>query len=106
MRIGCSTRSSIDGQAKLPTIHRGRETDDSGRDPTTRRDEGKGVLLVSADLDEVLELSDRIAVMYEGRFIGTGKAEELSREDIGLMMGGMTPRERDASTLAPAPTPD
>jgi len=55
------------------------------------RDDGKGVLLVSADLDEVLELSDRIAVMYEGRFIGTGKAEELSREDIGLMMGGLTP---------------
>lgn len=55
------------------------------------RDEGKGVLLVSADLDEVLELSDRIAVMYEGTFIGEGKADALSREEIGLMMGGIAP---------------
>lgn len=53
------------------------------------RDEGKGVLLVSADLDEILELSDRIAVMYEGEFIGIGSAEELSREEIGMMMGGI-----------------
>ena len=53
------------------------------------RDEGKGVLLVSADLDEVLELSDRIAVMYEGAFLGVGAAGELSREQIGLMMGGV-----------------
>lgn len=55
------------------------------------RDEGKGVLLVSADLDEILELSDRIAVMYEGMFIGTAKAEEFGREEIGLMMGGIAP---------------
>ncbi|MDR7426840.1 MAG: ABC transporter ATP-binding protein [Armatimonadota bacterium] len=58
------------------------------------RDQGKGVLLVSADLDEILELSDRIAVMYEGAFIGTGTAEEFSREEIGLMMGGVVPRGR------------
>ncbi len=55
------------------------------------RDEGKGVLLISADLDEILELSDRIAVMYEGEFLGVGKAEELTREEIGLMMGGIRP---------------
>jgi len=55
------------------------------------RDEGKGVLLVSADLDEIMELSDRIAVMYEGEFLGVGKAEELNREEIGLMMGGIRP---------------
>jgi len=55
------------------------------------RDEGKGVLLISADLDEILELSDRIAVMYEGEFLGLGKAEEFTREEIGLMMGGIRP---------------
>ncbi len=70
------------------------------------RDEGKGVLLVSADLDEVLEISDRIAVMYEGQFIGSGKVEELSREEIGLMMGGITPKGRDESALASSPTSD
>jgi len=58
------------------------------------RDAGKGVLLISADLDEILELSDRIAVMYEGAFIGTGKAEEFSREEIGLWMGGIAPKGR------------
>ncbi|HID87498.1 MAG TPA: ATP-binding cassette domain-containing protein, partial [Anaerolineae bacterium] len=55
------------------------------------RDEGRGVLLISADLDEIMELSDRIAVMYEGEFLGIGKAEELSREEIGMMMGGVRP---------------
>jgi simple sugar transport system ATP-binding protein len=56
------------------------------------RDEGKGVLLISADLDEILELSDTIAVMYEGEFLGVGKAEELTREEIGMMMGGIRVR--------------
>ena len=60
------------------------------------RDEGKGVLLISADLDEIMELSDRIAVMYEGEFLGVGKAEELSREEIGMMMGGIKPRSKGA----------
>lgn len=55
------------------------------------RDEGKGVLLISADLDEIMRLSDTIAVMYEGHFIGIGKAEELSREEMGMMMGGIRP---------------
>ncbi len=69
------------------------------------RDEGKGVLLVSADLDEVLELADRIAVMYEGRFLGVGPVEAFTREEIGLMMGGIAPRRRDA-LATPASPPD
>ncbi len=52
------------------------------------RTRGKAVLLVSADLDEVLQLSDRIAVMYEGEFMGIARPEELTREQIGMMMGG------------------
>ncbi|RLG59541.1 hypothetical protein DRN86_04100 [Candidatus Geothermarchaeota archaeon] len=55
------------------------------------RNENKAVLLVSADLDEVMELSDRIAVMYEGKFMGIKRREELSREEIGLMMSGVIP---------------
>lgn len=54
------------------------------------RDEGKAVLLVSADLEEIFQLSDRIAVMYEGKFMGVAKPEELDRERIGLMMGGVS----------------
>ncbi len=53
------------------------------------RDEGKAVLLISSDLDEVLSLSDRIAVIYEGRFMGVGRPSDYSIEEIGMMMGGV-----------------
>ncbi len=53
-----------------------------------KRDEGKAILLVSGDLDEVIQLSDRIAVMFEGRFVGIVRPEEVTREEIGLMMSG------------------
>ncbi len=53
-----------------------------------QRERGCGVLLVSEDLEEVLNLSDRIAVMFEGEFMGIVKPEEASIEDIGLMMAG------------------
>ena len=53
------------------------------------RDEGRAVLLVSADLDEVLMLSDRVGVMYEGQLMGIVRPEEVTIEEIGLMMGGV-----------------
>ncbi len=53
------------------------------------RDRGRAILLVSADLDEVLALSDRVAIMYEGRFMAVARPEELSRERIGMLMGGV-----------------
>jgi len=52
------------------------------------RDEGKGVLLVSSDLDEILQLSDRIAVMFDGKIVALKKADEISLEEIGMLMGG------------------
>ncbi len=52
------------------------------------RDAGKGVLLVSADLAEVLALSDRIAVMYQGRFVCVLPARECSAERLGPFMTG------------------
>src|SRR5437867_8856503 len=51
-----------------------------------RRDPGAAVLLVSAELDEVLELSDRILVVFRGNIVGTFLAEEAQREKIGLLM--------------------
>ena len=51
-----------------------------------RRDAGVGVLLVSAELDEVLDLSDRILVMYRGRVVGSFSAAEAQREKVGLLM--------------------
>jgi len=49
---------------------------------------GVGVLLVSEDLDEVMALSDRIAVMYEGRILGIVSADEADVSVIGQLMGG------------------
>jgi simple sugar transport system ATP-binding protein len=52
------------------------------------RDRGAAVLIVSTDLDEVLGLGDRIAVMYSGRMEGPFQSGDLTREQIGLMMAG------------------
>jgi ABC-type uncharacterized transport system ATPase subunit len=53
-----------------------------------KRDEGVGVLLVSVELDEIMALSDRIAVMYEGRIVDTVDADKVTREELGLLMAG------------------
>jgi ABC-type uncharacterized transport system ATPase subunit len=52
------------------------------------RDRGVGVLLVSAELDEIMALSDRIAVMYRGELVATMDAKEATRENLGLLMAG------------------
>jgi ABC-type uncharacterized transport system ATPase subunit len=57
------------------------------------RDDGVAVLLVSAELDEIMSLSDRIAVMYKGQIIATLDAEQASREKIGLLMAGVVEEE-------------
>ena len=53
-----------------------------------KRDEGVAVLLVSVELDEIMALSDRIAVMYEGEIVGTMDADAVTREELGLLMAG------------------
>lgn len=53
-----------------------------------RRDAGCAVLFISDDLDEVLLMSDRIAVMYEGRIMGVFDRRDADRERIGQLMGG------------------
>ncbi len=52
------------------------------------RDEKKGILLITTDLDEAIQLSDRLGVIYRGSFIGIKNPDELTEEKIGLMMGG------------------
>ena len=54
------------------------------------RDKGTAVVLVSEDLDEVLELADRVAVMYRGRVVGIVHAHGLTRERLGEMMAGVS----------------
>ena len=50
---------------------------------------GAAVLLVSEDLDEVLALADRVAVIHGGRIVGEAPAEKADREQIGLWMAGV-----------------
>ncbi len=50
--------------------------------------QGKAILLISENLDETLQLSDRIAVIYEGQIVGIVPAKETDRREIGLMMAG------------------
>ncbi|HYE83489.1 MAG TPA: ABC transporter ATP-binding protein [Clostridia bacterium] len=52
------------------------------------RDEGKAVLLVSLELDEIMALSDRIAVMYDGRIVGILDARDATEKKLGIMMAG------------------
>ena len=52
------------------------------------RDEGKAIILISADLDEVRCLSDRIVVMYEGRIVVQAYPDELDEIQLGLYMTG------------------
>jgi simple sugar transport system ATP-binding protein len=48
------------------------------------------VLLVSSELDEVLALADRVAVMYRGKVVGVLQGEHITRENVGLLMAGQT----------------
>lgn len=53
-----------------------------------QRDKGKAVLLVSFELDEIMDLSDRIAVIYDGEIVGILDAKDADEKKIGLMMAG------------------
>lgn len=56
-----------------------------------KRDEGCAVLLVSPELDEVMGLSDRIAVMYRGQIVEILEADQATKEGVGLLMAGIHP---------------
>lgn len=53
-----------------------------------QRDAGNGVLLVSLELDEVMNVSDRIAVIYEGKIVGVLDAKDADENTLGMMMAG------------------
>lgn len=58
-----------------------------------KRDQGCAVLLVSSELDEILALSDRIAVMYRGKIVDVLPAEKATKEGLGLLMAGVQQAE-------------
>jgi simple sugar transport system ATP-binding protein len=63
------------------------------RQLVAERDKGRAVLLISFDLDEVMDLSDRILVLYGGRFVGEFLSGTVTRTELGLLMGGRTQDE-------------
>ena len=62
-----------------------------------QRDEGKAVLLVSLELDEVMNLSDRILVMYEGEIVGEFDPKQVTVEELGLYMAGAKRQHKEAN---------
>jgi general nucleoside transport system ATP-binding protein len=67
-----------------------------------KRDEGAAVLLVSPELDEIIALSDRIAVMYKGQIVEIVPAAKVNKAYLGLLMAGVKPAE--ARETMPATT--
>ncbi|MEJ2148344.1 MAG: ABC transporter ATP-binding protein [Chloroflexota bacterium] len=63
-----------------------------------KRDEGTAVLVVSSELDEVMGLADRIAVMFEGRIVDIVPAGQVTKEEVGLLMAGI--KKEESSVLS------
>jgi simple sugar transport system ATP-binding protein len=63
-----------------------------------KRDEGTAVLLVSPELDEIIALSDRIAVMYKGHIVDVVPGKGVNRQYLGLLMAGVSVEEALATT--------
>jgi simple sugar transport system ATP-binding protein len=68
-----------------------------------QRDAGSAVLLVSAELDEILSLADRVAVMFDGRIVKTMPIEEATRERLGLLMAGSEDSEESVTVQEKGP---
>ena len=72
------------------------------------RDAGKAILLVSVELDEILSLSDRVAVMFDGRIMGERLPDQTTTGELGLLMAGITDTENtpDSAGIPPGVTQD
>ncbi|TDL83478.1 ABC transporter ATP-binding protein [Peribacillus frigoritolerans] len=63
-----------------------------------QRDKGKAVLLISFELEEIMNVSDRIAVIYEGKIVAIVSPKETTEQELGLLMAGSSRREAGASS--------
>jgi simple sugar transport system ATP-binding protein len=63
-----------------------------------QRDHGKAVLLVSFELDEIMNVSDRIAVIYEGKIVAVVSPKETTEQELGLLMAGSSRKEAGEET--------
>ena len=66
-----------------------------------KRDQGTAVLLVSSELDEIIALSDRIAVMFKGQIVDIVEASKVNKEYLGLLMAGIHPDDAMKKTITP-----
>jgi simple sugar transport system ATP-binding protein len=64
------------------------------------RDRGVAVLLISVELDEIMALSDRIAVMSGGQIVSISAAGQLEKEQLGLIMTGTPPADIPVHSIA------
>ena len=65
----------------------------------SERDKGKAILLVSLELDEVMSLSDRILVMYEGKIVGEFDPKKITVQELGLYMAGAKRAEKEGEAV-------
>ncbi len=65
------------------------------------RDQGKAILLVSVELDEILSLSDRIAVMFDGQIMGERMPAKTNEKELGLLMAGITDTSHVSTPASP-----
>ena len=63
-----------------------------------QRDSGKAVLLISLELDEVMNLADRILVMYEGEIVGELDPKTTTPQELGLYMAGAKRNQKGGAT--------
>jgi len=70
------------------------------------RDAGKAILLVSVELDEIMSLSDRIAVMFDGRIMGERDPALTDETELGLLMAGIEGTPEGAPHKAVQAAPD
>jgi simple sugar transport system ATP-binding protein len=61
-----------------------------------QRDQGKAVLLISFELDEIMNVSDRIIVIYEGEIVGEVRPQQTNDQELGLMMAGSNRMQKGA----------
>ena len=69
------------------------------RQLVSERDKGKAILLVSLELDEVMSLSDRILVMYEGKIVGEFDPKKITVQELGLYMAGAKRADREGEAV-------
>jgi simple sugar transport system ATP-binding protein len=63
------------------------------------RAEGCAIILISEDLEEILNLSDRVAVLYEGQIDKVADVDDVTLEEMGFLMAGGKPTESDVSEI-------